>query len=41
MTSKLIESNTDANGTVRNEDLIAKAVGIAYAGRYFSSSQNL
>ena len=33
MTSKLIESNTDGLGNVSNEDIIAKAVGIAYAGR--------
>ncbi|KAL5520722.1 hypothetical protein ACEPAF_2724 [Sanghuangporus sanghuang] len=32
MTSKLLESHTDGDGNVLNEALIAKAVGIAYAG---------
>ncbi|KAL5520723.1 hypothetical protein ACEPAF_2725 [Sanghuangporus sanghuang] len=32
MTSKLLESQADENGNVQHEEIIAKAVGIAYAG---------
>ena len=32
MTSKLMGSNTNSNGDVVDEDIIAKATGIAYAG---------
>lgn len=34
MASKLLERNTDANGQVSDESLIAKTVGTTYAGSY-------